>query len=101
MKEESKWDGLKAISNFLASVLIPLVILIGSNSFSKAIKEKEMRLSYVKMAVNILQQEPDEENAAIRNWAIEIINKYSEVKMDEETAKGFSTFRLPIGDAPR
>jgi len=94
MANESKWDRLKAISSLLASVLIPLVILIGGNSFSQAIKEKEMKLRYVELAVQILQQEPSEDNKEVRNWAIKLINSHSEIPMSEETTKELEKFYL-------
>jgi hypothetical protein len=97
MANVSKWAGLKAISVFLASVLIPVVIFLGGNSFSKAIKDKEIKLRYIEIAVQILQQEPNENNKDIRNWAIKVISKYSEVPINEETAKELMKLRIPIG----
>jgi hypothetical protein len=37
------------------------------------------------LAVQILQQEPSGENENIRNWAIEVINSYSDIPINEKT----------------
>lgn len=75
------WDVLKIIG---LALIAPAVALAG-HMYSSALKEKEVSAKYVELAVDILKQDTanDENNEPIRNWAIEIINAHSQVKLEE------------------
>lgn len=47
-------------------------------------KEKEIQLKYISLSIQILSSPPSQSNSSVRKWAVDIINKYSEVKMDEK-----------------
>ena len=45
--------------------------------------ENARRVSH-RLTVGLLKDEPDENKREVRIWAIDILNLYSEVKMDEK-----------------
>lgn len=92
-KEEYKkdcWDKLKIIAYVFGMVLIGVGAYIG-NRYTNAIKEKEIQGGYIEIAVSILREQPTKENYNIRNWAIETINLYSEVKLNDSVQEDLKT----------
>ena len=85
--QKDKWDKLKISSAFVAAVLVPIVIAFAGNEYSSAIKESENRLRYTELAIEILTEKPTSTNQNIRGWAVDVINKYSDVPIDEKTKK--------------
>jgi hypothetical protein len=63
--------------------MIPVVIAISSNQISSSIKEKEIKVKYVEIAVGILKQYP-EEDTNIREWAVAVIQKYAPIPLKEK-----------------
>lgn len=99
--EEKKrdWiDVLEAISKFIAAVIIPVVIVVVSQSFTTAQVENQTRSEYIKMGVGLLALEPNESNLEVRRWAINLINHYSDVKLTVEAEKELeeSSFLLAL-----
>jgi hypothetical protein len=91
-----KWEMLKAVAALLGAVLIPVVIAYVGNAHNAAIKEQELRAHYVEIAVSILMEEATEETGSVRQWAIDVINSYSEIPMTEETRRYLLSKELPI-----
>jgi hypothetical protein len=86
MKEKSNnWEKLKALSAIIASVFVPVAVVLIGNFYSTAIKNSETRARYIELAVDILKEEPSENKTNIRKWAINLINYYSEVDLDDQT----------------
>ncbi len=86
-KEVQEW--IKTISTCLATVIIPLVIFFVGQSYTKSIEEREKTTQeaaskreiaekYIELATAILKEN---QNPDIRDWAVDIINYYSDVKM--------------------
>lgn len=67
-----------------ATILIPLAIAIVGYWVSSAIKESENRVKYIELAIGILEKPPSTDNENIRLWAIEVMDKYSEVPINEK-----------------
>jgi len=90
MSTESNNNALKniqVIGALVASIAIPLVIALIGHWYTDALKERELRIRYVELAISILNHEPKDHTREIRNWAIEIVNEHSSVKMNRP---GFS-----------
>ena len=69
-----KWEKIKIISMSASSLLIiPIVLGFIGHSYTKGITEREVQGSFVPLAVNILQDEPTEENRNLRKWAIQVL----------------------------
>ena len=88
MSTESNNNALKniqVIGALVASIAIPLVIALIGHWYTDALKERELRIRYVELAISILNHEPKDHTREIRNWAIEIVNEHSSVKMSSDT----------------
>jgi hypothetical protein len=86
------WQKARITSVLIASVLIPIIVAFIGNSYTKAIKDNEIGVRYVELAIKILAEKPDSkpegtkdsnrlENKAVRKWAVEVIDHYSDVKL--------------------
>lgn len=82
--EADRWEQAKTISTIVATVVIPLTIAFSSNWFAQVQKDKELQMKYISLSIQILSSPPSQSDSAVRQWAINIINKYSEVKMGEK-----------------
>ena len=85
-KSESKdfWEILKIIGIFVGAIGVPVVIALVGNSVSLSLKDQDVRLKMVELAIDILKEEPKQtykEQIAIRRWAIDVVNAYSDVKL--------------------
>jgi hypothetical protein len=79
----NSFEKLKIISTSFAAIFIPIIIAILGNLYSQAIKENETRLRLVELSIEILNEKQGIENAGLKKWAIDIINKYSEVPLSD------------------
>jgi hypothetical protein len=80
------FDGLTA----LAIIGIPLVLLWVGNKVANAVKDREIKEKYVELATTILAEVPyaerhDDVRRALRIWATDVVNTYSEIKLPEST----------------
>jgi hypothetical protein len=87
---------LKGIAALLGAVAIPVVIAYVGNAHNAALKEQELRAQYVEIAVSILTDAATEESGSVREWAIDVINSYSDIPMTEETQRYLLTKELPL-----
>lgn len=78
---------LKDINGYVATLIIPIVIVIIANIFSKAINERALEGKFVELAVKILSDTPNEESRSVRKWATDVINKYSGVPLGDVATK--------------
>lgn len=75
---------LNAVSGMIAAVGIPLALAIVGQSYSAAIKKREIQGRFVELAVTILSAEPaGDRDRALRGWATRILDKFSGVPMGE------------------
>jgi hypothetical protein len=80
----SVWEKARAVSTIVATVVIPLAIALSSNWYGQQQKDKEVQLKYIELSIQILSAPPTDSNQAVRKWAIDTINRYSEVKIDAQ-----------------
>jgi GH25 family lysozyme M1 (1,4-beta-N-acetylmuramidase) len=68
------------VAGVISSVVIPLL------GFTYASKDKEREVSkdFVEIATKILSESPSPENKPLREWAIDLINSYSTVKLSDD-----------------
>lgn len=83
----NNWEKAKTVGSLAATIIIPIVLLIVGNQFSGAIKERELQGDFVELAVSILRETPTEETRNLRDWATQVINRYSGVKLSAATRK--------------
>ena len=79
------WEKLKSISAIVASVFVPLAVVLIGNWYSTAVKESEIQVRYVELAVDILKENPSDNKSNMRSWAVDLVNNYSETKIDKQT----------------
>lgn len=82
-KSVSAWEKAKILSVIVASVFIPLAVALSGNWYASSLKEKDTQARYIELAIGILMKEPTPENEQIRKWAIDTINHYSEVPIQQ------------------
>lgn len=94
------WEKAKICSLIVSTVVIPLAIGISGHWLSKSLKDKDIQVKYIELALNMLSQEPTEENNHIREWAIDVIDYYSKVPLSETLKDEFikSKLRLRVSE---
>ncbi len=85
------WEKLRVISTFIATILIPLVIAFVSQSYTKTLKDNEIGVKYVELAVGILREPPEKTPKHLRQWAVEIVNNHSTVPMSVQAIRELET----------
>jgi hypothetical protein len=95
-----KYEGLKAWSTFFGTVIIPIAVAIVGGMISTSIKEKDIRLQYIQLAVSILRTKPADEPSQgasqLRQWSIDILNEYSDIPLPPEAAEDLKLKELSI-----
>lgn len=81
-KPKDFWDKLLALSGLIASILVPIVVVIVTNTYTNAMKESENRIRYIELAIGILRSDPKPETQGLRAWAVEVVDKHSIVPFD-------------------
>lgn len=78
------WEKLKILSGAFAAVVIPVAAIWIGNTYSAALKERELQGRFVEIAVDILRREPETEAAPLRKWATQVIDKYAGVPLTQD-----------------
>jgi hypothetical protein len=89
----------------ISKILLPVVLLLLGCMLNNSYRAKEQQLKqvelnqqfiqkqvelnqkYIEIAVGILNSKPTPETIPLRDWAIDIIDKYSEIKLSKEAKK--------------
>ncbi|MCZ4281723.1 hypothetical protein O4H49_13110 [Kiloniella laminariae] len=82
----------------VSAIVIPFVIGYSSNSLTEALKDKEVRLRTVELAITILQQpitENGKDSTAIREWAMTVIDTYSGIPIPPGARRELQYFNFP------
>ena len=82
--QHTNWEKLKILATAFSIIVTPIVIAWIGSEYNSGIKDREVQGNFVELAVSILNQEPNDDNKNIREWAVEIINKYSGVELKSE-----------------
>lgn len=77
------FETLNKFSPLIATIVIPMVLAIIGNQYTSAVKEREVQGKFVVLAVDILKQKPSDGKRNIREWATNILNKYSGVRLSD------------------
>lgn len=84
----TSWEKWKIISTSISLLLIPILLAFIANVYSESMKESELKVKYLELAVKILQEDPKPESETLRAWAVKLIDQYSDVELDVSTQKG-------------
>ena len=70
--------------DIVKSILVPITIAISTYLYTTSVNQNNVNQKYIEIAINILKDPPSQKNEDLRKWAIKIINKYSEIKLDKK-----------------
>jgi hypothetical protein len=86
-KAKDFWDILKTIAVAVGAVAIPVVLAMLGNQVSVSMKDRDVRLRTVELAIGILREDPkttNRETKALRQWAMDVIDSYSGIPLPPE-----------------
>lgn len=81
-----KIESISKIISSLGTIFIPIIIVWISNKLSNTFKERDIRLKYIQVAIDILKEKPEDKDLDMRQWAIDVLSEYSEIELPK-TAK--------------
>jgi hypothetical protein len=87
----ARWERIRILASVASTVLIPVVIAVVTNGYTSAIKQNELGVRYVEIALSILRAPPSEQTSSLRKWAIEVVNTNSQVPLPAEALKELET----------
>ena len=90
------WEILHSLAPMVASIAVPLVIAWVGSSYNASIKDSENRIRYVELAVAQLRSPPTLETAALREWAVELLDSQSPVKLPSAAKAQLKSGVLPL-----
>jgi GH24 family phage-related lysozyme (muramidase) len=92
------WKKIQILTGLIGAILVPTVVGIIGNTINQSIKNNEIGLSYVQLAVSILKEEPNPNTENLRKWAIAVVNNYSDVDLSEEAQQELQKERIGVTD---
>lgn len=78
---------VSSLAASVAAVVIPIILAVVGNKYTRSLKERETRAKFVELALDQLKTPPTPENENIRKWAIEVVNQYSGVALNAAAKK--------------
>jgi len=82
-RQTHKLKSLEPVFVMLASIAVPLIVAYFGNSISLSLKESENRVKYVELAVTVLSGKPTGTDRPLRQWAIELLDSQSPIKLSD------------------
>ena len=67
----------------ISSIFVPLVIAGIGAWYNISMKNSESRVRYVELAIEQLRAAPTPETAALREWAVELLDSQAPVKLSD------------------
>lgn len=68
----------------LAAILVPAAVTLVGYLYTSALKDREVQAHYVDLSLAILQQKPDSSTGHLRDWAIDVVDRYSGVHLSRD-----------------
>jgi hypothetical protein len=97
-KKRDAWDIAGLIAGWTAALIIPVVLGVTGYYLSIILKNREAQTKMVELAIDLLKVDPKptNEDKALRNWAMDVIDKYSEVKLPAEVRSNLQSQPLEV-----
>jgi len=99
-KTKDSWDKAEIVAKILGAVLLPVVTICIAYLLNASIQERSARVRMVELAVEILKSDPKAEAMAkenyMRGWAVEVLQRNSEVPLPHEAIQSLMELPLPI-----
>lgn len=93
LRPKDAWDKFRLITNFLGVLLVAVL----GGCFNYTLKQREMNLKLVDLAIGVLRSQPNDSTRELRLWAIKVVDKYSGEKLSMEAQNQLVTNALPSG----
>lgn len=90
------WELLDVLARLVASIAIPVVIALVGSAYNASIKDAENRVRYVELAVAQLRASPTPETAALRSWAVDLLDSQAPVKLPTAAKEQLRTTALSL-----
>jgi hypothetical protein len=84
LAKESWSEKFKNITLGIVGIISAIVIPVAGYWFTQNQNDKEIEKSYIELGVKILAQSPNKGNQNVREWAVALINKHSDIKLEGE-----------------
>jgi hypothetical protein len=96
-KPKDPWDKAEILAKILGAVLLPVITICVAYMLNASIQDRSARVRMVELAVEILKSDPKAPTSAnyMRGWAVEVLQKNSEVPLPEEASKLLMELPLP------
>jgi hypothetical protein len=97
VSKNNEW--VKLIIAVSATIIVPLVVAYISNVYSNSKQielNAQLQMKYLELAVEILKQPPERTSIDLRNWAANIIDGLSSIKMNTNAHEELTFKGLPI-----
>lgn len=78
-------ETFKNLASGMAAIAVPIAVAVLGSYYTSAAKEREVSAKFVELAVGILAKPPGDTDQGIRNWATEVLDRYSGVEFDAAT----------------
>lgn len=91
-----KLEKLKLWLQILATIAVPIVIVIIGNQVQQSIAEREVGKSYVQMAIEILKAPPSKETMELRQWAVATVDKLSPIPLSRKVQEQLESGKVKL-----
>ena len=102
-KPKDQWDKAEILAKILGAVLLPVITICIAYMLNASIQERSSRVRMIELAVEILKSDPKATTNAnyMRGWAVEVLQKNSEVPLPKEASDALMELPLPIITRPQ
>lgn len=91
IQKKDKWDKFKIISGAIGAIGIPILVVFLGLLINSNVKNQDSKTKLVEIAIEILRGQTKEKDDPLRLWAIEIVDKNSDVKMGDKVKLALSS----------
>ncbi|UIK12512.1 hypothetical protein LZK80_09830 [Rhizobium leguminosarum] len=74
-------DWIKSVATIFSLLAVPIIVAVLGASVQRAVNSAETRVKTLELAVSIVKERPDLGQPGLRTWAIDVIEKYSDVPL--------------------
>lgn len=97
-RPKDRWDKFRIAAQAVGVALIPVAIAFATVWIDAGIRNRQVDLEMVRLAVGILQEDPEETGLmALREWSMDAIDAYSGIPLPASAREELRNQPLPIG----
>jgi len=87
----------EVVTGAVAKILIPLLIALVGWWYSSAIKQQEIGATFVQLSIDILEEPPDDRPPGLTEWAMDVVDEYSGVRLGPQAREELKQRPLRFG----